>query len=351
MAEASTRSALRRLCATALLLAVLVAVGAQPLAAQSADTFYKGKAVTIYVYTPPSGTSYDLTAHLLARYLPAHLPGQPSVMVKNMPGGGGLTLTRYLFAVAPKDGTAFGTIPRSMPFETLLGSEMLDFDPLKFTWLGSPAAESSVALAWHTAPVKTAQDLLEKELMVGGTGASADSELIPKALNGLVGTRFKVIPGYAGVAMSSNAMERGETEGMAYWSWSAVKAAKGDWLREKKVNILFQTGRAPHPDLPDVPLAMAFAKTDRQQQALQLLLARDALAFPYVAPPDLPPARAAILKKAFLDGFNDPGLIEDARKATFQVGPVSAAQAEAIIRQAFATPPEVIEDVRKALGR
>ena len=210
----------------------LLLLGASPYStAEAADPFYKGKTVTIYAYTPPSGTSYDLTAHLLARHLPAHLPGEPAAIVKNMPGGGGLTLTRYLYAAAPKDGTAFGTIPRSMPFESLLGSEMLDFDPLKFTWLGSPAAESSVALAWHTAPVKTAQDLLEKELLVGGTGASADSELIPKALNGLVGTKFKVISGYAGVAMSSNAMERGETEGMAYWSWSAVKAANGDWLR------------------------------------------------------------------------------------------------------------------------
>jgi hypothetical protein len=143
---------------------------------------------------------------------------------------------------------------------------MLDVDPTKFIWLGSPAAESSVALAWHTAPVKTAQDLLTHELLVGGTGASADSELISKALNGLVGTKFKVIPGYSGVAMSSNAMERGETQGMAYWSWSAVKA-KADWLRDKKINILFQTGRTPHPDLPNVPLALAYAKTERQRQA------------------------------------------------------------------------------------
>jgi hypothetical protein len=320
-------------------------------AQNATDSFYKGKVVTIYVYTPASGTSYDLTARLLARYLPAHLPGEPTVIVKNMPGGGGLTLTRYLYSVAPKDGTAFGTIPRSMPFESLLGSEMLDFDPLKFTWLGSPAAESSVAIAWHTAPVKTAHDLLEKELLVGGTGASADSELIPKALNGLVGTKFKVIPGYAGVAMSSNAMEQGETEGIAYWSWSAVKAAKADWLRDKKINILFQTGRTANPDIPNVPLAMTFAKTERQRQALSLLFARDALAFPYVAPPDLPADRAKILKQAFLDGFNDPTLAEDARKVTFQVGPVSADQAEEIMHQAFATPPEVIKDVRTALGR
>ena len=332
------------------MLLLLLGLAYQPTA-HAADDFYKGKTVSIYVYTPPSGTSYDLTAHLLAHYLPAHLPGAPSVIVKNMPGGGGLTLTRYLYAAAPKDGTAFGTIPRSMPFESLLGSEMLDFDPLKFIWLGSPAAESSVALAWHTAPVKTAKDLLDKELLVGGTGASADSELIPKALNGLVGTKFKVISGYAGVAMSSNAMERGETEGMAYWSWSAVKAAKGDWLRDKMINLLFQTGRTPHPDLPDVPLAMTFAKTDAQRQALELLFARDAIAFPYVAPPDVPAERATLLKQAFLDSYNDPKLIEDGRKAIFQVAPIGADQAQDIIRQGFATPPDVIQSVREALGR
>ena len=324
---------------------------ALPSTAHAADDFYKGKTVTIYVYTPPSGTSYDLTARLLAHYLPDHLPGAPTTIVKNMPGGGGLTLTRYLYGAAPKDGTAFGTIPRSMPFESLLGSEMLDFDPLKFTWLGSPAAESSVAIAWHTAQVKTAKDLLEKELMVGGTGASADSELIPKALNGLVGTKFKIISGYAGVAMSSNAMERGETEGIAYWSWSAVKAGKPDWLREKKVNLLFQTGATANADIPDVPLAMTFAKTEAQRQALALLFARDALAFPYVAPPDLPPERATLLKRAFLDSYNDPKLIEDAHKAIFQVSPVTGDQAQEIIHRAFATPPEVIQNVRQALGR
>jgi tripartite-type tricarboxylate transporter receptor subunit TctC len=320
-------------------------------AAQSSDEFYKGKVVTVMVYTP-AGSAYDLSGRLLARHLPKHLPGEPTTIVKNMPGAGGLTATRYLYYTAPKDGTVLGTIGRGIPFEPLLGgAETVDFDPLKFTWLGSPASESSLALAWHTAQVKTAQDLLVKELIVAGTGASADSEVVPRTLNGIIGTKFKIISGYDGLTKASLAMENGEIEGIAYWSWGAVKSGKLDWVQQKKVNLLFQTASTPHPELPDVPTVVSLAKTDQQRQALELLFARDAIAFPFLAPPDVPADRAKLMQQAFADSFRDPELVADAKKAAFDITLVTGDQVQAIIKKAFATPPEVIALTRKAMGR
>ena len=319
--------------------------------AQAGDDFYKGKTVSIIVYTP-TGSSYDIVGRAIAHYIPNYLPGQPTTIVRNMPGAGGLTATRYLYATAPKDGTVFGTVSRGIPFEPLFGGAgSVDFDPLKFTWLGSPSRESSLAISWHTAAVKTARDLLTTELLVAGTGASADSETVPRALNGLIGTKFKIISGYEGLTRATLSIERGEIEGMAYFSWGALKSSKPDWLRDKKINLLFQTAPVPHPEIPDVPTVMSLATNDAQRQALALLFARDIVAYPFVAPPDLPPARAAALKRAFADVLKDAALIEGARKAGLAIDPLNAEEAEAIVRRAFATDPAVIERTRKAMGR
>jgi tripartite-type tricarboxylate transporter receptor subunit TctC len=289
---------------------------------------------------------------LLARYLPKHLPGDPTVIVKNMPGAGGLTATRYLYYTAPKDGTVLGTVGRGIPFEPLLGGAgTVDFDPLKFTWLGSPASESSLALSWYTAKVKTAQDLFHKELIVAGTGASADSEIVPRALNGIIGTRFKIISGYNGLTKAALAMETGEIEGIAYWSWGAIKSGHLDWVKDKKINLLFQTASTPNPEIPRIPPVITLAKTDRQRQALELLFARDYGAFPFLAPPGLAADRAQALRKAFVDSFRDPGLIADAEKAKFDLSLVTGEQLEARIRKAYAASPDVVALTRKAMGR
>jgi tripartite-type tricarboxylate transporter receptor subunit TctC len=337
---------LSRTVAAALLLVVCCVA---PALAQ--ENFYKGKVVTVTIYTPP-GSAYDLAGRLLTRHLPKHLPDTPTAIAKNMPGAGGLTATRYLYYTAPKDGTVLGTIGRGIPFEPLLGgAETVDFDPLKFTWLGSPARESSLALSWYTAKVKTAQDLLTTELIIAGTGASADSEVVPRTVNGIIGTKFKIISGYDGLTKAALSMETGEIEGIGYWSWGAIKSGKMDWVRDKKINLLYQTASTPHPDIPDVPPVVTLAKTEAQRQALELLFARDAIAFPFLAPPDLPPVRAKLLRQAFVDSFNDPELIADAQKASFDLSLVNGEQVEAIIKKAFATPPDVVAMTRKAMGR
>ena len=341
----------RALAATSIAATLGAFAQAAPAAAQPAAEFFKGKTMTVIVYTT-SGSGYDTLGRMFSRHMPHYLAGAPTMIVKNMPGAGGLTATRYLYYTAPKDGTVFGTIGRGIPYEPLLGGAgTVDFDPLKFTWLGSPSRESSLAMAWHTASVKTAQDLFARELLVAGTGASADSEIVPKTLNGLIGTKFKIISGYEGVNRAALAVEGGEIEGLAYWSWGALKANKPDWVRDKKVNLLFQTAAVPHPEIPHVPSVMSLAKTDAQRQAIELLFARDIVARPFVAPPDVPADRAAVLKGAFAATMKDATFLSEAQKQALDIDVVSAEESEAVLKRAFATPAEVVATVRKAMGR
>lgn len=335
-------------------LAAMLGTGASTgVSAETVEEFYRGKSMTLICYST-AGSTYDLYSRMLARHMPNHVPGKPpSMIVKNMVGAGGLLATRYLYSTAPKDGTHIGNISRGIPFEPLLGgSQAVDFDPLKFIWLGSMARESALAVSWHTAEVKTAQDLFNKELLVAGSGAGADSEIIPKALNGLVGTKFKIIAGYAGLTPAALAMERGEVEGIAYWSWGAIVTGKPDWIRDKKLNLLFQTSETPHPDIPDVPTAQkVLAKTEEERQGLELLFARDIIARPFLAPPDVPADRAKALISAFEASLKDPALLAEAEKTRAEIELVSGEEIQKLLRKSLATPPAVVERLRTAMNR
>lgn len=343
----------RRRTAAAFGVATLAAVGVWPTvsAAQSVEAFYRGKQLTMIIYTTAGGT-YDLYARLLSRHMVNHLPGNPHFVPKNMTGAGGITAARFLYVTAPKDGLSIGTIGRGLPFEPMLGgSQALDFDPLKFTWIGSMNKESSLALAWHTAEVKTAKDLFDKELLIAGTSAGSDSQIIPEALNGVLGTKFKIISGYKDMNNASLALERGEVQGLGYWGWVSLKSEKPDWLRDKKINILFQTALEPHPELPKVPLATSLARNDLEKQSLELLLARDVLGRPFVAPPGIPDDRTAALRRAFDQSLKDPALLAEAEKMRVEINPATAAEVEALLNRIMAFPPEVVERTKKAMRR
>lgn len=333
--------------------AALLAGFTGPVAAQSVAEFYQGKSLTLICYST-AGSTYDLYSRMLARHMHNYIPGKPPAMiVKNMTGAGGLTATRFLYTNAPKDGSHIGNISRGIPFEPLLGGgQTVDFDPLKFIWLGSMSRESALAVSWHTSAVKTAQDLFTKELLVAGSGAGADSEIIAKALNGLVGTKFKVISGYTSLTVAALAMERGEVEGIAYWSWGAIQTGKPDWVRDKKLNLLFQTAATPHPDIPNVPLGIdVLAHNDEERQGLQLLFARDIIARPFLAPPDVPADRAKALKAAFEASLKDPVLLAEADKARAEISLVTGEEIEELLKKSMATPPAVVERLRNAMKR
>jgi tripartite-type tricarboxylate transporter receptor subunit TctC len=323
---------------------------ANDVIAAPATDYFRGKEISVVIYSPAGG-AYDVYARLLARHMPTHLIGVSGVIPKNMVGAGGLTATRYLYSKAPRDGTTFGTISRGIPFEPLLGSEALDFDPLKFVWLGSMTRETSLAVSWHTSSVKTLDDLLRQELVVAGTGAASDATLIAMALNGLVGTKFKIVSGYDGVATATLALERGEIEGIADWSWGAINATKHQWVEERKLNYLLQGAETPNPALPDVPLIASAAKTDDDRRALKLLYAREILARPFLAPPGIPSDAAQVLRSSFVATVNDPALRSEAEKLKMEMNPVSGEEVEAVIKEAFATPSETVSRLRAAMGR
>ena len=337
-------------CATATLAAVLLAATVAGARAQSVEQFYKGRQLSMVVFTG-AGSTYDIYARLLARHLGDHMPGKPVLVVQNMPGAGGLKVEQYLDRIAPKDGSVIGTIGRGLPFEPMLGQNEANVDPLKFTWLGSMNRDDTLAMSWHTSPVKTFDELRKRELLVPGTGVGADSEIMPRAFNTLAGTRFKIIEGYRDTAVAALAMERGELDGLAYWSWSAIKAAHPDWLRDRKVNLLFHTGPDPLADAPGLPSIRDLVTDPVDHRAMAFLLAREIMGRPFLAPPGLPAERAAALRAGFAATLRDPAFLQDAQRSRLDVELVSGAQIDDLLKDSAGAPADVIARVKEALGR
>ena len=331
----SPRACVRLAAAAVSVLALMPAAKAQSVA-----DFYKGKSVDLYIgYS--AGGAYDIYARMLSRFMGKHIPGNPTIVTKNMAGAGSLLLANWLYNVAPKDGSAIGIIGRGTGFDPILGNKRAQFEGPKFHWLGSANNEVSVCVAWHTAGVTRFEDLLTRELVVGGTGASADTDQFPKITNGVLGTRFKIVTGYPGGNEVSLAMERGEVQGRCGWSWSSVKATHQKWYDEKKIHLLMQLALEKHDDLPNVPLVVDLAKTDEQRKILELVFARQVMGRPFLAPPGLPGDRAVALRKAFMDTMKDEEFLAAARHAKLEVTPVSGDRVEKLVKDLYATPAEI----------
>jgi tripartite-type tricarboxylate transporter receptor subunit TctC len=331
---------------------LLAAAAAKPVQAQapSPEVFYKGRQMIMLVYSP-GGSTYDIYARALVRHMDRHIPGKPNFVVQNMPGAGGLKAIEYLYSQAPKDGSVFGTVGRGLPFEPMLGRAEAKFDPLRFFWVGSMNRDVSLAISWHTSKVKTMADLQKMELLSPGTGAGADSEIMPLAFNSLAGTKFKIISGYPNTIQASLAMEMGELDGVGYWSWGSIMSSHPDWIRDKKINFLFHTGAKPLPQLPDLPSIRDYAKNDLDKKALEFLLSRETLGRPFLAPPDIPADRGKVLRAAFAATLTDPEFLKDAEKTGLEIDLVTGEEAEGVIRSGANTPPAVIERVKSLLGR
>ncbi len=316
--------------------------------AQSPAEFYKSKNVELYIGYSVGG-GYDLYARTIARHIGKYIPGNPTVVTKNMEGAGSLRLANWLYNVGSKDGAVFGTIGRGTGFDPLLGHKGASFDAIKFTWIGSANNEVSVCVAWHTTGITKFEDLLTKEMTVGGTGSAADTDQFPKIANGVLGTKMRVITGYPGGSDVGLAMERGEVKGRCGWSWSSVKSTHQAWMTDKKINVLVQLALAKHPDLPDVPLITDLAKTDEQRQVLKLIFARQVMGRPYLAPPGLPKDRVEALRKAFMDTMRDKDFLADAEKSQLEITPVAGDEIERLVKEVYATPPEIAQKAAQLL--
>ena len=323
--------------------AVLVIAPATAGHAQSPADFYKGKNIDLMIGYSVGG-GYDVYARLIARHIGKHIPGNPMVTPKNMDGAGSLRLANWLFNVAPKDGLVFGTIGRGTGFDALLGSKTAQFDGTKFNWIGSANDEVSVCVVWNgRTKITRFEDLLTNELTVGGTGAAADTDQFPRIINGVLGTRMKIITGYPGGNDVNLAMERGEVDGRCGWSWSSVESTRKSWVTDNKITILMQLSLKKHPDLPNVPLITELAKTDEQRQVLRLIFARQPLGRPYLAPPGVPQDRVDALRKAFMDTMADKEFRAEADKAQLEINPVPGDEVQKLVNEVYQTPPAVVK--------
>jgi tripartite-type tricarboxylate transporter receptor subunit TctC len=315
--------------------------------AGSVEDFYKGRPVDLYIGYSVGG-AYDLYARVIGRHLGAHIPGNPTLVPKNLEGAGSLRLANYLYRVAPRDGSAIGTIGRGIAFDPLLIGQGDAFDAQKFNWIGSANNEVSVCVALASSGITKFEDLFTKELTVGGTGTSADTDQFPRVLNGVLGTHFKVVEGYPGGNDVMLAMERGEVQGRCGWSWSSVKSTHKSWIEDKRMIVLVQLSLTKHPEMPDVPLVMDFAKTDEQRQILKMIFARNVMGRPYLAPPNVPADRVAALRDAFAATMADKDFLAEADKTQLEINPVSGAEVEKLVKEVYATPPEIIAKAKAA---
>jgi tripartite-type tricarboxylate transporter receptor subunit TctC len=328
---------------------------ASPVYAQSDEAFYEGKIIS-FLSGHSAGGGYDTYVRTLARHLGKHIPGNPQVVVRNVPGAGSLVLTNQVANTLESDGTVIASVARGMAFEPLFGNEQALYKPGEMNWLGSLNNETSLCVAWHEAKVKTWQDLKTQALSVGSTGAGADTNLFPKVLSDLFGFKFNIIAGYPGGNDVMLAMERGEVEGRCGWSWSSAKSTRGDWIaqlnegmEQGKVNILFQMSLKKHSDLPDVPLVTEFAETEKQRQVLNLLFARQVMGRPVVAPPGVPEARVAMLRKAIAMAAEDPEFLKDAQNQSLGINFVGGEEIQAIVQEAYEYPDDVIAVIKDAM--
>jgi tripartite-type tricarboxylate transporter receptor subunit TctC len=330
--------------------AAAAAIAAASLAwGQAAANFYRGKSIDLEIGYSVGG-GYDVYARMIAPFMAKHIPGNPTIVPKNMEGAGSLRLANWLYRVAPKDGTAFGTIGRGTGFDPLFGHRGAQFDGAKFTWLGSANDEVSVCVVWNgRTKITKFEDLLTTPLTVGGTSAAADTDQFPLVMNGVLGTKMRVVTGYPGGNDVNLAMERGEVDGRCGWSWSSVKSTRPQWLAEKKITILVQLALHKHPDLPDVPVITDLAKTDEQRQLLKLIFARQALGRPYLAPPDIPADRAEALRTAFMDTMHDKDFLAEAEKAQLEITPIDGAAVQKLVAELYQSPPAVVKKAAEIL--
>jgi tripartite-type tricarboxylate transporter receptor subunit TctC len=333
--------------AQAAVAAVAVALAVPTAHAADVGDFYRGKTISMVIgYS--AGGGYDIFARLLAQHLGRHIPGNPSVVPQNMPGAGSRKAGIFLYNVAPKDGTTIGTIGRNEPIAPLI-EEDARFDGTRFDWIGSIANDDSICLSWHTSQVKTWQDLQTRTLTVGALASGDNTVTVPLALRNLFGANLKLVKGYPGTTDLFLAIERGEVEGACGVSWRPIMTQRRDWIAGKKINVLVEVALERDPTLPGTPLITDFVGNPEQLKTLSLLIATQAMARPFLAPPGIPADRKQALRHAFDATMKDPRFLADAEKAALYVHPMMGGEIDTLLEGLYATPKELMARAAKAI--
>jgi len=312
--------------------------------AQGATDFYKGKQIQLIVGYE-AGNDYDLGARMLARYLPRHIPGQPTIIVQNMPQAAGLVAANSLYIRAPRDGTVMASISRNLASQAAMGLPNIEADPRRFIWLGATSFPGRVCVASASAAVKTPADLFTRELMVGSVGTGSSTSIVPTVLNRVLGTKFKLIEGYRGAQDVVLAIERGEVEGLC--------ASLGQFrtheklIRDGKLRIVLRAEEAVMPQIPDVPSIFESAKTEEQRRLMRFVFSSTEFGRPYIFPPDVPTERVEIMRQAVLEAANDPELVAEAEKIKLDMTYRPYDHLTRLVAELYDTPPATIENVKK----
>jgi len=319
--------------------------------ADAIEDFYKGRTITVYIASGPGG-GYDAYGRLLAQHIVAHLPGHPQFVAVNMAGAGGRTLANFLYNKAPQDGSAIGILQAPIIMDPLVygkDAQNVLYDPLKFGWIGSLDQFTPIAVVWNAAGIKTIEDAKGREIKFGSSGGDVSERLYANILNTMLGTKFVAIAGYSGSAEIALAMERGEVPAFVGWYWAGMKRTKPEWLAKNLVTVLVQFGIAPNPDMKGVPFVMDLLKDQTDRQVVRVALSQLTMARPFAAPPNVPPQRVAALRAAFDETLKDADFLADAQKQLLDITPYSGMQIDALLKDMYATPPELLARVRAAM--
>ncbi len=304
--------------------------------------FYRGKQISMLIASGAGG-GYDAYARALARHMARHIPGNPTIVPRNLPGAGGLIAANTLYNATPPDGLTFAALTNGAPMDPLFGETAARFDGQKFNWLGSIGKLENICVTWQTSPIMRIEQAKTREITVSATGATGNSAIMPKIVNQFLGTKFKVIGGYAEGAGQTLALERGEVDGICGLSYSTLKASRPDWFRDKKLNIILQIGLNKIHDLPDVPNAIDLVQDVENRRVLELILIRQEMGRPFALPPRVSANRVEILRRAFEDTLKDPQFLAEAAKLQLEIDPLTGGEIEALLMRAYSAPKAIVE--------
>jgi tripartite-type tricarboxylate transporter receptor subunit TctC len=327
---------------------------AVPASAQTGDQFYRGKTITMIVGTGPSAGAVGAYPHALAHVISKYIPGNPTIVVSNMPGAGGIKASNYIYGIAPQDGTVWGFITRGFVLAPLLKSSAATFDPTKFNWIGSPAHSTSVGELWTASTrARSIQDVMQQEVIVGATSPTQDTGVFPAMLNRFAGTKFKIVPGYKSSGDVDLALQQGEVQGKIGVTWTSLHSgAQANWVRDKIVTIIVQFGLHPDPDVPaDVPLALDLAKTDLDRQAIEVLGTPTEMGYPSFMGPGVPKERVEMIRSAFVKTLNDPEFFAITQQQILDINPIAGEEIEAIVKRLFSLPQSAINRAAEVLPK
>ena len=328
---------------------VVLAIGAALLAAMApamaqtpaVEDFYQTHPITMLVASGVGG-GYDVYARAFARFWTNHIPGRPAIIPKNMQAAAGLAEANTLYSSSERDGSVIGAFTNGAAMDPLFGNPSARFDAQKFNWLGSIGKLENVCDTWHTSPVKTIADARAREVVVSAAGATSNSNIVPRMLNALMGTRFKIVAGYDTNALTL-AVERGEVEGNCGLSWSTLKASRPYWIRDHLLNVIVQLGLTKLRDLPDVPSALDLVEGAENRQVMELILMRQEAGRPFAAPPDTPTDRVAALRRSFEETLKDPDFVAEAENSQLEIEPLTGEEIERLLAKAYAAPKAVVQ--------